>query len=105
MIQDIFKTYWVTGAATAAMVATAAYLVLGSSSDKCKSKKYEDKKKKILPSGLVNEGSTCFINTTLQALASCQIFLYWMENLLIRKGEFLSPESLCAHLLTTMSGK
>lgn len=30
--------------------------------------------------GLVNLGSTCFLNTLLQALASCAAFIQWLNQ-------------------------
>lgn len=94
--------YWLGGAATAAFVATVAvYLNLGDATTN--SKKTVRVRNKLKPAGLVNDGNTCFINTTMQALASCFPIIHWLKTVL----EARSTDEACKvtqALSTTLAG-
>ncbi|XP_057380249.1 ubiquitin carboxyl-terminal hydrolase 30 homolog [Daphnia carinata] len=85
MLKSVLKHYWFTGAATVAVVASAAYFVAAGEPDDGKSQTIPKNKSKNKLSGLINEGNTCFINATLQALASCPIFFNWINSVLTKK--------------------
>lgn len=86
MLQSCLQRYWFTGVATAVAAATLAYVVAGdsiykiSSNNTNKPQKTEKPKNKL--SGLINEGNTCFINAILQALASCPLFVMWIDSVI-----------------------
>lgn len=104
MLRSALRQYWFTGAATAAVLATAAYYVAFSETEsKLKEQKQKDKSKNKL-SGLANEGNTCFINTTLQALASCSIFTQWIDFILGNQPDVTELET-ASSLHLTMAGK
>nr|CAH0109148.1 unnamed protein product [Daphnia galeata] len=87
MLKSVLRHSWFTaGAATIAVVASAAYYVALSEPVNCQNEEKSKSKSKNKLSGLVNEGNTCFINTTLQALASCPIFIWWIDSILTRKS-------------------
>lgn len=50
--------------------------------------------------GLVNLGQTCFLNTLIQALASCSTFIAWLDN-----DRNASETSLRATLSMVLAGK
>ncbi|EFX86965.1 hypothetical protein DAPPUDRAFT_307077 [Daphnia pulex] len=82
MLKSFLRQYWLTGAATIAVVASAAYYVAIGEPDNFQNVKKSKNKSRNKLAGLVNEGNTCFINTTLQALASCPIFIWWIDSIL-----------------------
>lgn len=103
MLRSALRQYWFTGAATVVVVATAAYYVtFGESETNSKEKKQKEKSKNKL-SGLVNEGNTCFINTTLQALASCSVFTQWIDLILGNQPDITELET-ASSLHMTMAG-
>ncbi|XP_046458449.1 ubiquitin carboxyl-terminal hydrolase 30-like [Daphnia pulex] len=84
MLKSFVRQYWLTGAATIAVVASAAYYVAIGEPDNFQNVKKPKNKSRNKLAGLVNEGNTCFINTTLQALASCPIFIWWIDSILAK---------------------
>ncbi|KAK4011681.1 Ubiquitin carboxyl-terminal hydrolase 30 [Daphnia magna] len=94
MLKSVLKHYWFTGAATVAVVASAAYFVAVGEPDSGKTVKNPKSKPKNKLSGLINEGNTCFINATLQALASCPIFFNWIDSVLTRKTSDITEHYL-----------
>ena len=90
MLNSYVRHYWLTGVATAAICATAAYVAFGIPLEKPHERKCKKNRSSIHISGLANEGNTCFINTTLQALASCPSFIQWITTLLYSKRELQS---------------
>lgn len=66
---DSEKIFFLSGVSLA--VAVGLYVLWGPSTTK--------KKKKSGIIGLVNLGHTCFLNTLLQALASCPTFISWLS--------------------------
>jgi ubiquitin C-terminal hydrolase len=94
MLNSYLRHYWLTGVATAAICATAAYVAFGIPLEKPHERKCKKNRGSLRISGLANEGNTCFINTTLQALASCPSFIQWITTLLFGKKELQSLETL-----------
>lgn len=108
MLKSVLRHSWFTaGAATIAVVASAAYYVALSEPVNCQNEEKSKSKSKNKLSGLVNEGNTCFINTTLQALASCPIFIWWIDSILTRKSSNTTDVYLgtTSSLNLTMAGE
>lgn len=106
MLKSVIRQYWFTGAATVVVVASAAYYVAfgdGEPEASPNEKKQRSKSKNKI-SGLVNEGNTCYINATLQALASCSIFVYWLNSLLERQTDETNLRTTSS-LQMTMAGE
>lgn len=104
MLKSVIRQYWFTGAATIVVVASAAYYVAFGESETCPAEKKEKSKSRNKISGLANEGNTCYINTTLQALASCPIFMWWMDSILQRQSDVTSLRTTSS-LHMTMAGE
>ena len=111
MLRSFLRHYLLTGA-TVAGVAVAAYLATSSASggDSSSSNNLKEGKKRVnkrcKPSGLVNSGNTCFINTTLQALAACPFFVCWLETVLNKLSTDLQQSVPAAvNLHKTLTGR
>jgi len=52
--------------------------------------------------GLVNIGNTCFINSVLQALASCPTFMVWLETITARDTSCVARRHVTKKLLEIM---
>ena len=108
MLKSVIRQYWFTGAATIStivVVASAAYYVAFSEPETFTAEKKHKGKARNKISGLVNEGNTCYINTTLQALASCPIFIRWINSLIGRQADINSSLRTTTSLHMTMAGK
>lgn len=103
MFKSVLRQYWFTGAATAVVVATAAYYVAFGEPDTQPTEKKQKSKARNKLSGLANEGNTCYINSTLQALASCSTFIRWIDSILESKPDKNSLETTSS-LFLTMTG-
>ena len=107
MLKSVLRHYWFTGAATIAVVASAAYYVATGEPVNCQKEKKPKNKSRNKLAGLVNEGNTCFINTTLQALSSCPIFIWWIESILAKQSSDATGNCLgtTTSLNLTMAGE
>jgi ubiquitin carboxyl-terminal hydrolase 30 len=107
MLKSFVRQYWLTGAATIAVVASAAYYVAIGEPDNFQNVKKPKNKSRNKLAGLVNEGNTCFINTTLQALASCPIFIWWIDSILAKPSSDVTGNCLetTSSLNLTMAGE
>ncbi|XP_071944024.1 ubiquitin carboxyl-terminal hydrolase 30-like [Antedon mediterranea] len=66
------KLAFLTGLATLAVSAVAAYIFCGPDETKGKRRKV---------AGLENLGNTCYLNTIIQSLAACRPFIRWLDHL------------------------
>lgn len=105
MLKAVLRQHWFTGAATAVIAASAAYYLAFVEPDSIQSKEKKPKNRsKNKLSGLVNEGNTCFINATLQALASCPMFIWWIDTVLDQLSD-ITMITTASSLQLTMSGE
>ena len=107
MFKSFLRHYLLTGATVAgvAVAATAAAYLAASSGNSSSQKDVKKRvNKRCKPSGLVNSNNTCFINTTLQALAACPLFVMWLEAMLKKLPTSLQSVPTVADLHTTLTG-
>ena len=108
MLNSCLRHPWISGVATAVVAAAAVYVTAGDSFSSSHSNKEKNSKdgregRGIKPAGLVNEGNTCFINATMQALAACHFFLLWLDSVVQGQQEE-NPSSAATSLHTTLNG-
>lgn len=102
MIHSHWPQYLAAGAASLVICAAFTYVAFGPSSQKAPKGQGRRKCGKGKIVGLTNEGNTCFINTSLQALASCPSLVQWVASLLAVNPNFNSEGSVCYHLFQTL---
>jgi len=75
-------------------LAASIYVLIGPT--------FATKKRSSAVPGLVNIGNTCFINSVLQALASCPTFMVWLETITARDARCLARRQVTKKLLEIM---
>ena len=89
-----FVTDHLTTLALGGVVAASVYIMIGPS--------LASRRRPGAVPGLVNIGNTCFINSVLQALASCSTFYHWLEEVVARDRREVRHAAVTRTLLETM---